>query len=183
MAMSSSHSDEESITFPARQSFRRRAIVASKRFDSLLAQQLTGCRAGLTIYVAASRHAPFFQLAQRITAFRHKLRFAGSAIRLAIICSPDLPERSICFPRTCASVDFGIIENIRITLSAKFCVDFAKSFLLSAFQSNSAFLIFNSYFLIFRLSRSLPSSFLLLTLKPDEVRVFGGQKVWDIRST
>jgi hypothetical protein len=43
----------------------RREDQASNPFDSLLAQQLTGCRAGLTIYVAASRHAPFLQLTQR----------------------------------------------------------------------------------------------------------------------
>ena len=42
-------------------------------FDSLLAQQLTRCRAGLTIHVAAAQPAPFLNFAQGTAAFGNKL--------------------------------------------------------------------------------------------------------------
>ncbi|PYK96457.1 MAG: hypothetical protein DME32_17645, partial [Verrucomicrobia bacterium] len=45
---------------------------ANTPFDSLLAQHLTGCRAGLTIYVAASRHAPSFDFTKANTALSWK---------------------------------------------------------------------------------------------------------------
>ena len=48
----------------------RRATPASRHFDSLLAHQLACYLAGCSIYLAVAEYAPFFNLAQRIAAFR-----------------------------------------------------------------------------------------------------------------
>jgi hypothetical protein len=61
----------------------------------------------------------FFDLAERIAAFRDKLRFAPRVKRFSIFAPIEVPDRSNCFPSTCASVVFGSAENMRRIRSAK----------------------------------------------------------------
>jgi hypothetical protein len=83
-----------SILFAKARAFARslpgipRAVPASRSFDSLPPRHLARYLAGLTIYVAVIRRARFFNLAQRIAAFRAKLSFASRAKRFSII-GPD----------------------------------------------------------------------------------------------
>ncbi len=69
----------------------------------------------------------FLQFLQRAFDFTDKISIRFCMLGFTVLCPTDVPQRKICFPKTCASVVFGKAAKSLMTRTAKFFVRILKS--------------------------------------------------------